>query len=150
MVTVRVWKYNVLIMSRDLPRPCDWMICDFLSSNPLATSHHLVMFGSMSFVDLLILRYWDILLFNCQVTSHDPIIKEPCHYLCGSPLSYTTTLSSLVVLFLSKADILVIFCHVTTCETVKHFSFLLYFFSLGVQCSLNRLNETNHAAHTKM
>ena len=109
MVTVRVWRYNVLIMSRDLPRPCDWMICDFLSSNPLATSHHLVMFGSMSFVDLLILRYWDILLFNCQVTSHDHIIKEPCHYLCGSPLSYTTTLSSLVILFLLKADILVIY-----------------------------------------
>lgn len=66
----------------------------------------------------------DMLLFICQVTSHNHVIKGSCNFLCSNLLSEVPILSHLVAIGLLEVDTCCLFiCYVTSCDKMIKDSF---------------------------
>ena len=95
-----------------------WSECYHSEWWPLLMSHHPVTFGSRGHGEC-----GDMLLFICQVTSHNHVIKGSCNFLCSNPLSEVPTPSHLVAIGLLEVDTSLFICYVTSCDKMIKDSF---------------------------
>lgn len=95
-----------------------WSECYHSEWWPLLMSHHPVTFGSRGHGEC-----GDMLLFICQVTSHNHVIKGSCNFLCSNPLSEVPTPSHLVAIGLLEVDTCLFICYVTSCDKMIKDSF---------------------------